>query len=313
MLSRNLTDFVKFLACIMIVLHHYSQIMIISGAGNIIYQAFSTQGGWLGVAIFFFLSGYGIMKSDLSNPLSISSFIQKRLIKIYLPAVLVTFCWIVFRKIYFSDYIEYDIFKLLNILLWDFDDVVLWFVRSIIILYIFFSFYAFILRSLKQHDYYNQINIILLLIVTPLCIWLTKTGFVHSLSVGLFFVGILLAQIDNCNKNTAFFLKITCVIVYSVFCAYILNYSVVTRADWIHIIFNVAFIISSIIICSFKEFKVPKLPKWINSSTYDIYLVHNKAIILLRPCYTVVPLYIFVLLTLFFTIISYYLRKITKV
>lgn len=44
-LSRNLTDLVKFIACLMIALHHYSQGMVIAGTHNLIYMLFSTQGG----------------------------------------------------------------------------------------------------------------------------------------------------------------------------------------------------------------------------------------------------------------------------
>lgn len=92
-LSRNLTDLVKFLACLMIALHHYSQGMVIAGTHNPIYMLFSTQGGWLGVAIFFFLSGYGLMRSDLMHHLSLVQFMKKRLLKTYLPAMLISLLW----------------------------------------------------------------------------------------------------------------------------------------------------------------------------------------------------------------------------
>lgn len=91
--DRNLTDIVKFLSCLMITLHHYSQGMVVAGSHNPIYQLFSTQGGWLGVAIFFFLSGYGLMKSDMKHHLEPLPFFKKRLMKTYLPAVLVSLLW----------------------------------------------------------------------------------------------------------------------------------------------------------------------------------------------------------------------------
>lgn len=92
-LDRNLTDFIKFMACMMIALHHYSQGMVVAGTHNPIYQLFSTQGGWLGVAIFFFLSGYGLMKSDMKYHLEAIPFFKKRLLKTYFPAVVVSFLW----------------------------------------------------------------------------------------------------------------------------------------------------------------------------------------------------------------------------
>lgn len=92
-LDRNLTDLIKFLACLMIALHHYSQGMVVAGTHNPIYQLSSTQGGLLGVAIFFFLSGYGLMKSDMKHHLSVVTFFKKRLMKTYLPAVVVSLLW----------------------------------------------------------------------------------------------------------------------------------------------------------------------------------------------------------------------------
>ena len=91
--EKNLTDLIKFLSCLMIALHHYSQGMVVAGTHNPIYQLFSTQGGWLGVAIFFFLSGYGLMKSDMKNHLDPIPFFKKRILKTYFPAVLVSVIW----------------------------------------------------------------------------------------------------------------------------------------------------------------------------------------------------------------------------
>lgn len=65
----------------MIALHHYSIDRVIAGTHNPIYQLLSTQGGWLGVAIFFFLSGYGLMKSELKNHIEFVPFVKKRLLK----------------------------------------------------------------------------------------------------------------------------------------------------------------------------------------------------------------------------------------
>lgn len=60
-LNRSLTDLVKWLCCIMVALHHYSQYVLSNDiSNNIIYQIFSTQGGYLGVGVFFFLSGFGL-------------------------------------------------------------------------------------------------------------------------------------------------------------------------------------------------------------------------------------------------------------
>lgn len=53
-LDRGLTDVIKFLASVMIALHHYSQVVLSAGVSdNLIYKLFSSQAGYLGVALFF--------------------------------------------------------------------------------------------------------------------------------------------------------------------------------------------------------------------------------------------------------------------
>lgn len=71
-LDRNVTDLVKFLSCLLVALHHYSQYVVSQNIShNVFYEAVSSQGGFLGVAIFFFLSGYGLMKSEQKCHLNI--------------------------------------------------------------------------------------------------------------------------------------------------------------------------------------------------------------------------------------------------
>jgi peptidoglycan/LPS O-acetylase OafA/YrhL len=68
--------------------------MCVLGTDNLFYKVLSTQGGYLGVAVFFFLSGFGLMESDIKRHLTLFQFLKKRLSKIYLPAVLVTAIWL---------------------------------------------------------------------------------------------------------------------------------------------------------------------------------------------------------------------------
>ena len=53
-----------------------------------------SQGGNVGVAVFFFLSGYGLMSSELKGHLSASQFFKRRFCKIYIPVLLITAIWI---------------------------------------------------------------------------------------------------------------------------------------------------------------------------------------------------------------------------
>ena len=75
-LSIDFCNLIKFFCCIMIYLGHSYCIK---------YQNIVGDFGYIGCIIFFFLSGYGIVKSQMKNKLNFIHFFRKRLIKILLP------------------------------------------------------------------------------------------------------------------------------------------------------------------------------------------------------------------------------------
>lgn len=94
-ISKGISDWTKVLCCIVIAIHHYSQqLHILQPDCNPLLRIFASQGGYFGVAFFFFLSGYGLMKSELKNHLGIGAFLTKRLKKIYVPTLAVTMVWL---------------------------------------------------------------------------------------------------------------------------------------------------------------------------------------------------------------------------
>lgn len=95
--DRNVTDALKFVACIMVALGHYCGYCSVSDVHNVFIDAIrpvSPQFGYLGVALFFLLSGYGLMMSDLKAHLQFDAFLRRRLSKTWLPAVLVSALWL---------------------------------------------------------------------------------------------------------------------------------------------------------------------------------------------------------------------------
>lgn len=193
LLDRNMTDLIKFLSCLMIALHHYSQDMVVAGSRNPIYHVFSTQGGYLGVAIFFFLSGYGLMKSDMKLHLGFWSFFRKRLRKTYYPAVFVSLIWGVWLLVAGEKFN----FQWIIGVIW-FNDEVFWFVRTIIWLYIAFYIYVFV-GALNHIEFFK---VVLKLILAALVLWWTNMDLINGSSVVLFFVGVSLAEQDKwCLKR----------------------------------------------------------------------------------------------------------------
>ena len=94
-LDKGLTDVFKFVTCILIAFHHYSQYATNhSGGSNWFYLLLSAVGGYLGVALFFFLSGYGLIKSEQKQYLPFKVFVTRRFMKVFFPVLLVTIFWI---------------------------------------------------------------------------------------------------------------------------------------------------------------------------------------------------------------------------
>lgn len=306
-LSRNLTDLVKFIACLMIALHHYSQGMVIAGTHNLIYMLFSTQGGWLGVAIFFFLSGYGLMKSDLMHHLSLVQFMKKRLLKTYLPAILISLLWGGYLLA-----IGGGKFQTLHIehIIWYFNDEVLWFVRAICKLYVLFYIYAWSRLYFKTTCIGDRMNLILLITIAAIAVWWVDAGLVHGSSVVLFFIGISLAEHDGLYIK---FIRKR----YPVIALFLLFLAMglinMGKADIIHLLINYILVSSGIILMAFYDVEPPTMPQWMRNTSYDIYLVHNKVLMLLRPVYTTVPLWLFIGLTALFTMLFYQIRKLMHI
>ena len=280
----------------MIAMHHFSQIRCIEGTGNALYFAFSTQGGYLGVAIFFFLSGYGLMKSEQQRHLSPFSFLKRRLIKTYIPAVVVSIIWAVYMLFAFAKPIDIN---LLRGVVWNFNDEVLWFVRAIICLYILFLVYCHI----------SRFKIISLITLGIIAVWCTDVGLVHGASIFMFFGGVSIAEHGHVWWS---FMHKWATIVAAFICIALFCVLFERDALVLHLLFDVSFIFIFVASMSYFHVRITGLPRCISSCSYDIYLVHNKALIILRSFGAIIPLWQFAGLSFLFTIVFYNLRKFLK-
>ena len=187
-----------------------------------------------------------------------------------------------------------------NGLLWNFNDEVLWFVRAIIKLYV--AFFVYVSIAAVSHKWFKPVCYIV--IATIATCWV-NAGLVHGSSVLLFFLGMSIAEYDEWYLRTI--RKVYPPLV--IFCT-IVALVIIFRHDaaWIHLLINYFLIASGVIIIALYNIKVPSLP----NASFDIYLVHNKALMLLKPAHAIVPLWEFVGLTALFTITFYNLRQLIK-
>ena len=189
-LNRSFTDFLKLLAALLDASGHYSGYAVSHGHGNVVYNVFVATGGYIGVAIFFFLSGYGLMMSEIKRHAHFLSFIKRRLVKLYLPVVLVSAIWGIVR---WPDGMGIEwIGQYLYLALWDFGDGILWFVRVIIVEYLLFA--AYIHLNVKSWMRESLLCLGTALVYVFVYFYV---GAWAAISIPMFTLGILLAKYES--------------------------------------------------------------------------------------------------------------------
>lgn len=94
-ISRSVSDFLKIISALLVMFSHYFNLKAQSGLElNAFEWCIRSQGGNVGVAVFFFLSGYGLMSSEMKSHLSAMQFLKRRFCKIYFPVLLITAIWL---------------------------------------------------------------------------------------------------------------------------------------------------------------------------------------------------------------------------
>lgn len=94
-INREASNLLKVISALLVMFSHYFNLKAQTGfALNTFEWCVRSQGGNIGVAIFFFLSGYGLMMSEMKSHLPLKVFFRRRFCKIYLPVLLVTAIWL---------------------------------------------------------------------------------------------------------------------------------------------------------------------------------------------------------------------------
>lgn len=300
-LTKKETIYVKAICSILIVLHHLSQRIGI----NIITLPYIEVGKY-SVAMFLFISGYGLMKSLKNNNKYLSNFIVNRVFTIYMPFVIVNIIMILINwtggfKYSFVNIIEYTLgIKLIDATMW----FIIFIIASYFIFYIIFKF----LDINKGRVAMLTINIIIFLIG---CRFKLSEVFINS-SFG-FILGIYLAQYEKqfikVVKNRYNIYLIMALV--SFILGRIVSIIITKDKMLIDMIFAnisaIGFIIFILILLMKIEFNNSIL-KLFGDVSFYIYLTHNKII-------TMIPnsnksIFLSVLLFIVIIISSYILMNI---
>lgn len=304
-LSKNTADFIKVIAALMVMMHHYSQYVCANHLSNsIIYTVLSSQAGYLGVAVFFFLSGFGLMESEQRSHLGFQKFLRRRFLKVYLPVLAVTCVWMLISPFLLTaspfNGIGVKIgggkSLILNNILIDFGDGVLWFVKVLFCLYACFYLYCFIRQKNKRASMLFLVIATIVATIVTACLMFKF----QCISVPFFFLGVVLSQ-NKQKKGVIMTLILLATIAIVEFAAF--------KGDnlgW-HSLIDATAVALLIITCSIREIKI-RIPSVIAALSFDIYLVHNKVLMALMANTEMVELLPFVLLTITVTITFYLFR-----
>lgn len=94
-LSLKSSKLYKGFLAIIILFHHISQKV----NPNLLFYKFSYV-GYLAVAVFFFISGYGTHKSNLKSDKYRKNFLLNKFINILIPYIIVTTIYVIYNKVY---------------------------------------------------------------------------------------------------------------------------------------------------------------------------------------------------------------------
>ena len=144
-LSNKSTKSLKGLLALLIIFHHISQ-KITTGEN---FSNFEYMGRYI-VALFFFLSGYGLYFQYSNNATYMENFLKKRLVRIFIPFFVFIVIYVIYRAT-LGEVVNVDFF----LSFWkDHSNIIYngWFINSIIVLYVIF-YVSFVNKDSKISEY----------------------------------------------------------------------------------------------------------------------------------------------------------------
>ena len=206
-LSNKSTKSLKGLLALFIIFHHVSQ-KITTGAN---FSNFEYMGRYI-VALFFFLSGYGLYFQYSNDATYMENFLRKRLTRIFIPFFVFIVIYVIYRAS-LGEVVNVDFF----LSFWrDHSNIIYngWFINSIIVLYVIFYV------SFKKKD--SKIAIFKLVFFTLVYIFwkvYQNHGDWEYVSIMAFFLGVFWMKdrslIDKfIEKNYFVFLVLFSILMY---------------------------------------------------------------------------------------------------
>ena len=269
-LSRTTCDAIKLIAALFVLSAHMASVTLGPAYGSTHWLAYATatQNGYIGVAVFFFRSGFGLMESEKRSHLTLASFISRRFAKVYVPVLLVTAIWLPISQL-ITPPILIGCNTVFYNLLWGFADPVMWYVRVLIPLYA--AFYLMTLIFSRRRSATAAVWL-LYVVCMAYTLWSIANDSIRDHSVPMFALGVLASYYRQ--RGILFFTVITSVSAI-VMCASTVLLTSHPITGMIHVGFDNALIIAMVAILSARKAEW-KLPTVLTAISFDLYLVHFK-------------------------------------
>lgn len=268
-LSIALTQVLKGICCILVGLHHFARILVEQhGSHNPIYLLLQSQGGNIGVGLFFFLSGYGLYQSSIKRRLGVKEIFAKRFWKLYWPILIVNGIFIFITN-------QIGSFRLFDYLInFKSIDGVLWFVEILFGCYAIF--YLIQMPKMQKNRWllFYSLGIcytILIMILRPSEHW-------HYTNIPMFFLGVLYAQY---SEEFVGFFTTKRIIVWAI------GLFVLSGIGWfiLHTMWarlGICIEVLLVLLMLAQKWDIDKShSSWLGKISYEYYLTHYKVLMIL--------------------------------
>ena len=279
-LSKDASTCLKGLACLLIVLHHWCARLNGIGCSNPIIDLISLRGGITGVAIFFFLSSYGLICSQLKHRDGFLSFLKKRFIKVIIPLLVTNIFWFVVR--HEDKGFVYSLLQIFNI--YDLLDPVTWFCNVIIVCYLLFYF-SFLPKTVWGRFVCNWV---LMAALAVLITYLRPLSPFLIYSLVAFPIGFTIALLQERIELKPLILG-TCLSVLALLgCVAVIagQYIYLFVANMYCTLLLLTMLITWVAYCRYRKLfqglmaYIKPILLWVGVYSYEIYLLHNKLLAL---------------------------------
>lgn len=264
--------------------------IITFNSDSILFCRFNNMGAFA-CSIFFFISGYGLFCQYYRNTNYLNGFLKSRIIKLLLPALIISIVYIIF-KIFL--YYDYNIKSILRDSLKGHTPIIdnSWYIIEIILLYLFFYVVLKLCDKLKVKNKNIPLLVITLLTIVLMLIFIVcKWGSNWYVSTLSFPLGALVSTYNERFKAVLKKYKYGVIICCSFFviCATYYNsilsvlHLEVLRVNSLQIVFDIlskllfCFIIyAALCIITIKSSVI----EFVASISYELYMLHGLFIVL---------------------------------